>query len=135
MSEVSKHLPNNEKIAKFLNEGGDLGELAAHHEITLWGLLMLVSEIGASYYILQDKLIDKGVLTEEDIADMKQATENPEYLQSLYMYLARVFHEKCERVVFATHYPEEIAKYVERKVAGENPEDPMRVIGEDNQGR
>jgi hypothetical protein len=131
MNEESKYIPNNEKIVRLKALDTFVGDLAAGQEITRWGLMMLVAEVGAAYYALQDKLMEKGILSEDNIAEMQVSMTNPQYMQGLYMHLAKVFHEKCERIEFAATHPEEVTEFVERRNAGENPEDPMIDKGED----
>ncbi len=130
MNEQSKYIPNNEELVRLFAEGSDLGELTGHTKIVQWVLMMMLAEIGSAYYTLQDKLVETGALSEEDLADMRSASTDPQYLQHLYMHLAKVFQEKCERVAFAVAHPDKITEFVEKKNAGENPVDPMTGEGE-----
>lgn len=126
-----KYIPNNEKIVKLKALDTFIGDLAAGQEITRWGLMMLVAEVGAAYYTMQDKLMEKGILNEDEIAEMQVSMTNPQYMEGLYRHLAKVFHEKCARIEFAATHPQEVTDFVERRAAGEDPKDPMVDKGED----
>ncbi len=116
-------LPNEDKYE-------ELSEFEQQMQASHWAILFLLSETAAGFHILVDKLTAKGVLVEEDSKEMDQALLNIEYMQSNYAHIQRAFQEKYNRVRYAAQHPEEVTKFVKQRKAGEEPVDPLRIVGE-----
>jgi hypothetical protein len=111
-------LPNQDNF-------GELGEFEKQMQASHWALLFLISETTAGFHILMDKMVEKGVMDEDDAKSMDEALLNIEYMKSNYMHIQKAFLEKYNRVRFAAENPGEVTEYVEGKASGHNMTDPL----------
>ncbi len=104
----------------------ELGEFEKQMQASHWALLFLISETAASFHILMDKMVEKGMMNEDDAKSMDAALLNMEYMKANYLHIQKAFQEKYNRVRFAAENPEEVTEYVEGQQAGRDVVDPLR---------
>lgn len=102
-------------LEHFASTYQNLTERERQFQASIWTLNFLLAELAMGLLVLRQKLVQKGVLTQEEDDGLANTVLNPGNLQKMYENVELAFAEKYQKVRFAADHPEEAAREIEAR--------------------
>lgn len=101
----------------------ELDERQRQVQASIWALSFLLAELASGVMMIRRTLIAKGIVTEEEDAEIARSISSTDNLNLMYRNTELAFMEKYQRIRFAHEHPEAVAKEMKERMKNEVPQE------------